>query len=391
MRIAESRFSAAISCLIAVSFCGLLGCGKPSPSESPDGGDNVSVLTDGGNEVDAHAVVDASALEDGSAVEGEDASNPEVEDAGTDEQDAALQPEDAGMDEPDAAVEPGDAGTDPQDAAISDASEGGQDASAEVADAAVNARDSGAGAEDSGHPGVDAGQGGADAGALPDASGHPADQYSNIEHLRDAQLVSALKTKVKSGHTSVGYDGAKVEMFGANGLDVHNGKVVCVYTGEVFNPSQLDKTGGYNVEHSWPQSEFGNESTTAKADMHHLFPTERDINSCRSSFPFGETDSPSGSNCSRGGSERGPIIGGSATVFEVRLAKRGDMARAHFYFAVRYGLRISSTEENTLRTWHQQDPVDAEEQARNSAIESRQHNRNPFVDRPEFVGYISDF
>jgi endonuclease I len=35
--------------------------------------------------------------------------------------------------------------------------------------------------------------------------------------------------------------------------------------------------------------------------------------------------------------------------------------------------------------WHRQDPPDAAERARNDAIDSYQHNRNPFVDDPSLA------
>ena len=44
---------------------------------------------------------------------------------------------------------------------------------------------------------------------------------------------------------------------------------------------------------------------------------------------------------------------------------------------------------STLLRWHEQDPPDAFERARNDAIfETWQGNRNPFVDRPEWVAAI---
>jgi endonuclease I len=54
-------------------------------------------------------------------------------------------------------------------------------------------------------------------------------------------------------------------------------------------------------------------------------------------------------------------------------------------------MRIDRNEEETLRQWNKEDPVDAKEMARNDRIENFQHNRNPFVDCPEFIDRISDF
>jgi len=79
------------------------------------------------------------------------------------------------------------------------------------------------------------------------------------------------------------------------------------------------------------------------------------------------------------------------TAFEVRAERRGDIARALFYFSVRYALRIDAEQEQTLRLWHATDPVDEGELRRNDAVEHVQKNRNPFVDHPEFVTKITDF
>jgi deoxyribonuclease-1 len=216
------------------------------------------------------------------------------------------------------------------------------------------------------------------------------DRYAALDDLREQELRAALAGVVKANHHSLGYSGAKRALFGTTGIDVQNGQVECVYTGTLFSARLLDKAGGYNVEHSWPQSEFGAEASTAKADMHHLFAGQPTMNSCRGNFPYGETVQPE-PKCSAGGSSRGPLARGTSRVFDVRPERRGDIARAHFYFAVRYGRSIPDAEEAALRCWHEQDPPDDEEMARNDAIEAQQHNRNPFIDRPEFVGYISNF
>jgi hypothetical protein len=48
----------------------------------------------------------------------------------------------------------------------------------------------------------------------------------------------------------------------------------------------------------------------------------------------------------------------------------------------------------TLLQWHVQDPVNDRERRRNDVVYTYQHNRNPFIDHPEWVlpifqGYIS--
>ena len=116
--------------------------------------------------------------------------------------------------------------------------------------------------------------------------------------------------------------------------------------------------------------------------MHHLFPTDSKANSTRSSLPFGEV---SDAKWAEGGSKC------DLKRFEVRKESRGNSARAMFYFAVRYEQKIGQTEEETLRKWNREDPVDAHEKARNDRVETLQGNRNPFIDNPEFVDQIADF
>lgn len=91
--------------------------------------------------------------------------------------------------------------------------------------------------------------------------------------------------------------------------------------------------------------------------------------------------------------------------WEPRPEVRGDVARALFYMAVRYedeDLDLELTEDargqqdkaplhgvaSTLMRWHEQDPTDDAERLRNDRVEELQGNRNPFIDRPEFVARI---
>ncbi len=214
--------------------------------------------------------------------------------------------------------------------------------------------------------------------------------YAALEGKQGAALKDALRGMVE-GHTSLGYDPAKKAMYTSPGFDVHGGKVECLYTGQLFTPDQLDKGGGFNVEHSWPQSD-GAEGV-AKSDMHHLFASEQKINSSRGNMDFGETDCGA-SKCRidhDSGTQIGPRIGGGGEVCEVRPERRGDIARAHFYFAVRYQRSIPETELERLVQWNRCDPPDDQERARNDAIEKLQKKRNPFVDHPEFGDRITAY
>jgi len=187
-------------------------------------------------------------------------------------------------------------------------------------------------------------------------------------------------------HRSIGYDGARYQIFAK--LHNEDGYVEGVYTGITMKTNSVPNANIMNTEHTWPQSHFsGSESGTKKCDIHHLFPTDSKANSRRSSYQFGEVEDITWQD---GGSYLGYNTSGHK-VFEPRDEHKGNVARAIFYFAVRYDQSVSHEEEQTLRMWNKVDPVDEEEFYRNAAIEDIQDNRNPFVDHPEFIDQIQDF
>jgi endonuclease I len=201
--------------------------------------------------------------------------------------------------------------------------------------------------------------------------------YSSCQGLKDQALIAQLH-EVSNYQAGLDYSSARRAMF--TNLDNRGGEVTCVYTGRKGRYNNIPNDRDMNCEHTWPQSKGA--VGIAKSDLHHLFPTDSKANSTRGSLPFGEVGhcewEEGGSKC-------------DGDVFEVRPEHRGNVARAKFYFAVRYGKKIERSEEEALRKWHQEDPVDAFEKTRNDKIENLQHNRNPFVDHPEFIDRISDF
>ena len=161
----------------------------------------------------------------------------------------------------------------------------------------------------------------------------------------------------------------------------------------------------YNREHSVPKSWFNKQSPMV-SDIWHVYPTDGKINGMRSNNPFGEVGS--GASSSKNGfSKWGKCVtpGYSGTVFEPNDEYKGDFARTYFYFATRYkgvatsgqgALVFTSTypyitgwQLDMLLRWHKKDPVSPKELDRNEAVyESRQGNRNPFIDYPELVDLI---
>ncbi len=162
--------------------------------------------------------------------------------------------------------------------------------------------------------------------------------------------------------------------------------------GKAIEPNSLIDSKIVNVEHTWPQSLFSKKLSKEfqKADLHHLFPTDSFINSVRGSHPFGEvTQDKRILKCPE--SRFGFGTSGSREVFEPPAPHRGNVARAMFYFSIRYDLEIDDLEEAVLRKWHQDDPVDQVESDRNDQIFEIQKNRNPFIDFPELAQRISNF
>lgn len=212
----------------------------------------------------------------------------------------------------------------------------------------------------------------------------------------DKGIRRQLHQVVSQSHSALDYTSARKKLLG----DIHlerDGKgyyVEDVYCHQQFRnrvgPGQIPPHEQINVEHTWPQSRFnrGESKSTQKSDLHHLFPTNSQANSTRGNHIFADVrGSEPTNNCddSAIGRAEGTIA------FMPPEDHKGNVARALFYFAVRYNLNISELEEFYLRQWHLFDPVDSAEIARNDEIEKIQGNRNPFIDNPELVGSIRNF
>lgn len=251
-------------------------------------------------------------------------------------------------------------------------------------------------------------------GLVMSLTAQPSNYYDSANGLTGSQLKIALHNIIK-GHTSISYaqiwnaywstdnkgNGVVWDMYS----DVPDGTPAYVfYLGSDQCGNYSGEGDCYNREHSWPQSWF-NEQSAPRTDLHHIFATDGYVNNRRSNYPFGEVSTASwtSTNGSKLGTCHTP--GYSGTVFEPIDAYKGDFARALMYMSVRYYGEDSnwSTSDMTnkseikgwamdmLLRWNDLDPVSQKEIDRNNAIyDDYQHNRNPFVDHPEYARMIWD-
>lgn len=212
----------------------------------------------------------------------------------------------------------------------------------------------------------------------------------------DNAVKDQLLEEVSDNHHAVGYSQARKDLLGHMAIRQDGNKYVVrdVYCESDYASPGLGKVPNnsvINVEHTWPQSKFGGNGSRGeqKSDLHHLYPTDSQLNSIRGNYPFGiVVNETKKTKCPQ--SKIGYDLNGQR-VFEPPQAHKGNVARALFYFAVRYQMKIRTSEEEVLRQWHQEDPADQEEMTRNDQVEDFQGNRNPFIDQPQLVNVIADF
>lgn len=223
--------------------------------------------------------------------------------------------------------------------------------------------------------------------------------------LANDELRTALLSAISKGHHAVGYDEARRQIFGKvdlqnNGREFFVKDVYCeqdyshsLYPSLDFAPNTYPKNGDIiNTEHTWPQSRFTKRypNDFQKSDIHHLYPSDSKMNSHRSSLHFGEVvEKIEDLKCNT--ASLGHSADNAEIVFEPPRDHKGNVARAIFYFATRYEMKISDNEEKYLRQWNHDDPVDQNEISRNNQIEEIQGNRNPFIDVPELIDQIHNF
>ena len=249
------------------------------------------------------------------------------------------------------------------------------------------------------HPGLKDGTAFEQAGdGTADPGPEPGGYYDAANGKTGEALKTALHTIIDD-HTEISYSNVWGALRETDEDPANPNNVILLYTGR----SQGKFTNGsgvndWNREHVWAKShgDFGT-AMGAGTDLHHLRPTDASVNSSRGNLDF-----------DNGGTQHSEALGNyyDSDSWEPRDTVKGDVARMLFYMAVRYegdsgevDLELNNQVNNgsapyhgkmsVLLEWHKEDPVDDNERRRNEIIYSDyQHNRNPFIDHPEWASAI---
>ncbi len=246
--------------------------------------------------------------------------------------------------------------------------------------------------------------------------------YTILDGRSGKALFDSLTTVSSTGHSPMSSYDALWTAFQTTDKKA-NGKVWDMYSNCVFEfGTHQDKGAGsvecqfYNREHSIPNSWFGAEGTDEYNDLFHLVPTDKIVNGKRANYPFGEVTSytyTSGNGSKLGPNDPAKVAGYTGTVFEPIDEYKGDFARGYMGMVVRYaggsrtftvktegqaifnedftssgGYGLTTFGKNLLMKWHHQDPVSQKEIDRNNGIQTKQGNRNPFIDYPCLAEYL---
>ncbi|MCB1131876.1 MAG: endonuclease, partial [Verrucomicrobiae bacterium] len=248
-----------------------------------------------------------------------------------------------------------------------------------------------------------------------DAYSPPSGYYAPATGLAGANLKAALHGIIQNGHTQFAYSNTLSALRTIYEDPSNTSNVLLVYSGSSVSKSATYYTGQdpgttYSREHTWPDS-FGLDPTNVDpgytggdagpdfTDLFNLRPILQTLNSQRGNKYYDETT----------GSGTVPALAPDCSYdsdsFEPADSEKGDLARAMFYMATRYDggepltidLEIGNTPDasagrfanlSTLLQWAEQDPVSEEERRRNQVTFGLQHNRNPFIDHPEYLALI---
>lgn len=214
--------------------------------------------------------------------------------------------------------------------------------------------------------------------------------YASANSKTGEQLFLSLRTIIQTGMIKVSYGDARYILDESDRHPLDPDNVLTIYDRQSVSGVWDGTT--WNREHVWPNSRLGVSSVTntqknIASDLHNLRAAIVSTNSSRSNKWYDTTT--------------------TASTYYPGDADKGDVARILFYMVVMYpnldlvnvitqsmddGMYVEAGTYmaimSLLLQWHIDDPVDNFERNRNDVIYHYQNNRNPFIDRPEYVAQI---
>lgn len=212
--------------------------------------------------------------------------------------------------------------------------------------------------------------------------------YKNANDLEGTELKKALRTIISTGFKGISYGDLRYKLPITDAALDDPSKMLLLFSHHKVE-AKWDSAKTWNREHVWPKSKGWFDEEGAGCDIHHIRPEDVNVNSIHGNLPYGEISGGSAVKCC------GEIVAyKSNSYFEPLDDFKGDVARIIFYMLTRYSQSDSYSITNVAQSldmlldWHESDPVDDFEIARNERCYSVQNNRNPFIDHPEFADMI---
>ncbi|MGD0651802.1 MAG: endonuclease [Verrucomicrobiia bacterium] len=222
----------------------------------------------------------------------------------------------------------------------------------------------------------------------------PYSYYATTSNTTSTTLKSALHDIVK-GHTVISYTPTHDALVVLDQDPTNSANVILIYSGYSVAASTWP---GWNREHIWPES-FGTSSGTQHSDLFNLRACDAGVNSSRGNKYY---DVSTGTIGHYSGAPQSSYDSDS---WEPWDPDKGYVARACFYMTTRYDgtggdayFQLAESPNaggmifaklSTMLDWNRRFPPTDYERNRNGVIyQTYQHNRNPFIDNPDFADMV---
>ncbi len=229
--------------------------------------------------------------------------------------------------------------------------------------------------------------------------------YYDSAHGKNGKSLREAINQIISGHNVISYSSTDEAMSVIDADPINKNNVILIYSRK-SDPTSNCCSNGWNREHLWPNSYGIDNRGPAYSDIHALRPCDSNVNSSRGNKHFDESD-PESRYYKFPSHPEAILCSSDNNSWSPPESLKGDIARAMFYMDIRYEgksgepdleltddlaeITSSNSKMGSLKTlliWHMLDPVSEEEEIRNDRVYKIQNNRNPFIDRPQWVSSI---